>query len=660
MSRRPLFFVLIALVTASPAAARTQANPDGRVVLGLSGPSRANAASAISNRANAATDRGAGSARVAAPAVILANPVPMAAGAVVLDSTWYDLQDMGTLGTRVVVGDDGRVHVTYLKDFCELGGGCPPNLNAPEPYPNRAMGYAVRDLGVWQIKGKVEDPRLRGCCVTDLLGGFGSIALTPGGLPVVAQHMDEDGCDLRSDFYLADSASAATWSGYLSPIVSPSNLFPQVTANPNGSFTLMGEVPEGGSYAETNSFAVCYLAAAGARFVCPTGWQLGPWTTIAPASLFRDGMPAFPAMAVSSNGRVGVAVGDFGGNVYLIESSNGSFAPGTITIRNLTNYSDATIVKGDSTSTQYRSYVNCGIAYNDTTPHVVWSELQARKIGTTIEYFDYHSRIVHWDSVHGIEIVKQVAAGEADTYDDVDNGLSGPLAGFNTLAVDWPQVGFSSDGGETYVAFLTFGDAHVDPTANMGLPGIVTGIGFGDIAVSVRGGGGWSAPQNVTNTPTTDERFFSLARRNPGGRAHIVYQSSATDQAGCVIIGDRGASPGNIVRRICYLEPRLTASTLAVGPGSSVPAVSALRVSPNPARGAVRFAWSAWQPAGRPLRLEVLSVDGRRVASLTLDASGAANWDGRDTDGKPAPAGMYFVRPTELPGATPARFTLLH
>jgi hypothetical protein len=650
MIRRPFLLALAALLGATPAMARTLANPDGRAVLGLSG----------ARQAPTAAERRASPVRVATPAAIQANPAPMAAGAVVLDSTWYDLQDMGTLGTRVVVGDDGRVHVTYLKDFCELGGGCPPNLSAPEPYPNRAMGYAVRDLGVWQVKGKVQDPRLRGCCVTDLLGGFGSIALTPGGLPVVAQHMDEDGCDLRADFYLADSASAATWSGYLSPIVSPSNLFPQVTANPNGSFTLMGEVPEGGSYAETNSFAVCYLAAAGAKFVCPTGWQLGNWTSIAPASLFRDGKPAFPGMAVSSNGRVGVAVGDFGGNVYLIESTNGSFAPGTITIRNLTNYSDATILKGDSTSTQYRSYVNCGIAYNDTTPHVVWSELQARKIGTSIEYFDYHSRIVHWDSVHGIEIVKQVAAGEADTYDDVDNGLSGPLAGFNTLAVDWPQVGFSSDGAETYVAFLTFSDAHVDPTANMGLPGIVTGIGFGDIAVSVRGGGGWSAPQNVTNTPNTDERFFSLAPRNPGGRAHIVYQSSATDQAGCVIIGDRGTSPGNIIRRIGYIEPHLNASTLAVGPGTSALARSALRVSPNPARGVVRFAWSAWRPAGQPLRLEVISVDGRRVAGLVLDPSGAASWDGRDADGKPAPAGMYFVRPTEVPGAIPARFTLLH
>ena len=129
--------------------------------------------------------------------------------------------------------------------------------------------------------------------------------------------------------------------------------------------------------------------------------------------------------------------------------------------------------------------------------------------------------------------------------------------------MDWPQVGFSSDGSETYVAYLSFTDAHVDPTADAGLPGIVTGIGYGDISCSVaRGAGAFAAPQNLTNTPNTDERFFSLATRNPGGRAHIVFQAAATNEAGCAIIGDRGTTPGNLLRRIAYFEPTLSASLL--------------------------------------------------------------------------------------------------
>ena len=41
----------------------------------------------------------------------------------------------------------------------------------------------------------------------------------------------------------------------------------------------------------------------------------------------------------------------------------------------------------------------------------------------------------HWDSVTGVGTVYQVPAGVADRYDDVDQGLTGPLAGFNTLSI---------------------------------------------------------------------------------------------------------------------------------------------------------------------------------------------------------------------------------
>ena len=642
MSRRA-GLIAVLLCCAVPAYARIGPNPIPRAFEGSPGQPMLRTSTLA---------RGTGTVEVATA------PAPLPAGAVLLDSTWYDLQDLGgSLGSRIVVTPDGRVVVAYQRDFCELGGGCPPNLAAPQPFPNRAMGAAVRNGALWSVLGKVQDPRLRNCCVSDLLGGFGGLAVAPDGRIAMAQHMNEDGCDLRGDFYLQDTPSATTWQGYLSPIVSPSFLFPQIAANPNGSFTLLGETPKGGEYDEDNEIRVSYLAAAGASFVCPTGWQMGNWTAIAPAALFRDGKPAFPCIAASSNGRVGVAVGDFGGNVYLIESSNGSFAPGTVVTRKLTNYTDAQVTASDSTSTQFRPYVNCALAYSDTTPHVVWSELQARKSGATVAYYDHHSRIMHWDPVRGIEVVKQVAPGEADRYDDVDQGLSGPLAGFNTLSVDWPEVGFSADGRESYVAWLRFTDAEIDPTANAGLPGIVTGIGYGDVAISVtRTGEPWSPPQNVTQTPITDERFVSLAARNPGGRAHLVLLASATDQAGVVVIGDRGTSPGNILRRIAYLEPALLASNVAV-PASIEAPRPRLSVTPNPARGAVRFVLGS-APA-TTTTIDVIGVDGRHVAQLTVAAGGAARWDGRDAAGHPAAAGVYFARVAGDPAARATRFTLL-
>jgi len=615
------------IAAAAPAGARQGANVPGFV------PRNPEAGAAE------ATLR-AGDAAVRAVAAV---PVPLPAGAVQLDSTWYDLQDMGSLGTRIVFAPDGRVHVTWQDDFCELdANGCPPNLNLPQPHPQRGMAYAYRDaVGTWHRLGKVSDPDIRNCCVTELFGGFGGIDVAPDGRAAVAQHMNEEGCDLRGNFYLEDAPGVTTWAAKLTPIQSPSYLFPQVIALGNGSFDVLAEVPRGGLYDETESFAVSRIASAATPFVCPTGWQGGPWTTVIAPSLFRDGRGAFPTIARSPDGRAGVAVTDFGGNVFLVESSNGTFQAGTLTVRNLTGTTDAMVTATDSTSTQYRAYVHCHLAYNDTTPNVVWSELQARRSGGSVVFFDHRSRIRHWSPASGVATVYQVPAGVADRYDDVDQGLSGPLAGFNTLSVDWPQVGFSPDGGETYVAWLRFTDAEVDPTADLGLPGIVTGIGFGDVTLAVRRGAlPWSAPQNLTQTPSTDERFFSLAARNPGGRAHLLLQASATNQAGVVIIGDRGTSPGNVLRRIAYLERPITGSLVAVDPPALIPARAALTASPNPARGAVWFSL----PAATGGVVEVVGVDGRRIARVALPAGAPARWDGRDERGRAVPGGLYLAR----------------
>ncbi len=232
-------FLLCTFVVA--AQARTGANPPARVTLGTEGP-----------RAG----MGAGNGRLALPSSAqVFVPVPLPAGAVQIDSTWYDLQDMGSLGHHIEVGADDRVHMTWQDDFCELGGGCPPNLAAPQPHPNRGMAYAVRDAaGTWSNLGKVTDPRLPVCCIRDLAGGFGSIAITSGGRAAIAQHLNEDGCDLRGYFHLEDAPGSSAFRGYLTPIVSPSLLFPQVVANPinlsQTPATVRTPAPEFGQHTE--------------------------------------------------------------------------------------------------------------------------------------------------------------------------------------------------------------------------------------------------------------------------------------------------------------------------------------------------------------------------------------------------------------------------
>ena len=169
-------------------------------------------------------------------------------------------------------------------------------------------------------------------------------------------------------------------------------------------------------------------------------------------------------------------------------------------------------------------------------------------------------------------------------------------------------------------------------------------------------GASFSAPQNLTNTPNCDERFFSLATRNPDSRARILYQCSATNEAGCVIIGDRGTSPGNVVRRIAYLEAPLTASVLAA-PASSVVA-RPLRVAPNPAfaGGRIRFEASPWSSTRT---FEVHDLLGRRIAELPLPPNApAVEWSGRDTQGHAAPAGVYFVHLREEAASPAVRFVL--
>ncbi len=119
---------------------------------------------------------------------------------------------------------------------------------------------------------------------------------------------------------------------------------------------------------------------------------------------------------------------------------------------------------------------------------------------------------------------------------------------------------------------------------------------------------------------------------------------------------DRGAAPGNILRRVAYLEKRPAASVLAVSPGVTA-GTSALRVWPNPVFGAARVRFDA--PAGTPAtrHAEIYGIDGRRIASLPL-ASGSVLWDARSADGGRVPSGVYFARISDDPASSAVRFVI--
>jgi hypothetical protein len=74
-----------------------------------------------------------------------------------------------------------------------------------------------------------------------------------------------------------------------------------------------------------------------------------------------------------------------------------------------------------------------------------------------------------------------------------------------------------------------------------------------------------------------------------------------------------------------------------------------VRITPNPARGAVRFviAGDVAYTSACPVKVSVLNVDGRCIARLATAIDGAGNayaaWDGRDMQGRVCSSGMYWV-----------------
>lgn len=137
-----------------------------------------------------------------------------------------------------------------------------------------------------------------------------------------------------------------------------------------------------------------------------------------------------------------------------------------------------------------------------------------------------------------------------------------------------------------------------------------------------------------------------------------MFLASATNQAGCAIIGDRGVTPGNLERRVAYLAAPLAQSLLDAPATPVVQAPAALRVTPNPVFAHARVRIEA-ALAERTRLVEVLDLTGRRITTLVI-ARGErfAEWRGRDDAGRTAPAGVYFAR-VAGDDATPAtRFVM--
>lgn len=96
--------------------------------------------------------------------------------------------------------------------------------------------------------------------------------------------------------------------------------------------------------------------------------------------------------------------------------------------------------------------------------------------------------------------------------------------------------------------------------------------------------------------------------------------------------------------------PRTGALPVGVPDPGTTSVANALRLAgANPFHGAVRLACSVAPGASGHARLEILDVEGRRVATLLEGGATGRyqfDWSGRDAFGRPAPCGIYLARLT--------------
>jgi hypothetical protein len=101
---------------------------------------------------------------------------------------------------------------------------------------------------------------------------------------------------------------------------------------------------------------------------------------------------------------------------------------------------------------------------------------------------------------------------------------------------------------------------------------------------------------------------------------------------------------GGVDQRITVVEP--AGSVDAPQPAAAAAGLRLLGGAPSPFRRSTTIRYSL--PAAAPVRLAVHDVRGRRVAVLVREdlAGGdhAVTWNGTGPDGRPVPAGVYFLR----------------
>lgn len=230
---------------------------------------------------------------------------------------------------------------------------------------------------------------------------------------------------------------------------------------------------------------------------------------------------------------------------------------------------------------------------------------------------------------------------------------------------------FNGGGNGNVLTTLTFSNIRVGPSHAHGLflIGAVNGQSSPIVVTS-------SVPGRVATFNVVGQPFAFNASNDwliDWIPALGQFQTSATsgNDSRCIVIDlDDLRSDGTIEVSvsqhlndgILYAFGETVSGSVGVSPPRTPGALALAAPRPNPASESVALAFVA-HSSGR-VRLEVLDVTGRRVASL-LDGDVAAGphertWDMRGTDGRRVPPGVMLVRLMTPEGTSTRRLLVVH
>ncbi len=413
-----------------------------------------------------------------------------------VDSSFYDHQSNATLHSRIATVGDSALHATAMVSTDDL-------------FSDRGMKYYYYDGTGFTDFGYIE-----GSGSGNEYGGYGSVVsyyvpgMEIGNIAVMTSHVNLDGRAYGSHWYsfsdtYQGAGSFTATEGWPGDGASACDrlLWPSlyITNDAIGDMAMVGFTFDQACEGGIDDILVIHKTFG------DTGWGDPVLLQTLDYGPAWKSFPNIPMLAGSDDGLMCVASADMGTNVYMWISSDGGVTWGNRI--SLTGYPVTPITcPPDSNSTEYRPMQNNAIAVSPGgTPHVVWTEYQARGNADSVYtpgsggLYQYRTKLQHWDPVNGVTTIYRHPSGLSDFAE-------GTAFAYN---VGHPTIGFGETDDIVFVVYEGFVDADID----------TNGIYFGDIYVSMSTDGGttWDDRVNITDSPGSDDLYPSVARENLQG-----------------------------------------------------------------------------------------------------------------------------------------------